>query len=99
MLISVSEFVLEPSNVLVLRKKPAEKQTKRAQDVAMEEISDSGSVKTKQIRFCFDFTALNPHLLPCPAYPLPTVWEILSKLSNAKWCCAIDMANGYFGVP
>ena len=86
------------SNVIVLRKKAPEKPTKNQNDIAMQNEDDTGSVKTNQLRFCFDNRVTNSMLLPLSTYPIPSTWQILQKLSGAKWLASIDAANAYWGM-
>ena len=86
------------SNVIVLRKKAPEKPTKNQNDIAMQNEDDTGSIKTNQLRFCFDNRVTNNMLLPLTTYPIPSTWQILQKLAGAKWLASVDAANAYWGM-
>ena len=87
------------TNVIVLRKKPPERAVRKPGDIAMDNEDDNGSVKTNQLRLCFDSRLTNSLLLPTVAnYPIPSTWDILQKLSGAKWLGSLDAANAYWGM-
>ena len=53
--------------------------------------------KDNTYRMCIDYRELNKSC-PLDAYPLPTVNQCLSQLSQARWFCSTDLASGYWQV-
>ena len=53
--------------------------------------------KDNTYRMCIDYREVNKHST-LDAYPLPTVNQCISQLSQARWFCSTDLACGYWQV-
>ena len=91
---SVSKWA---SNVIVLKKRAAEKPTNKQTDVALQQCDDTESVKTNKLRFVFDNREINKVLLPVRSYPLSTIQDIMQQIQGAALLGAIDMVQGFWG--
>ena len=53
--------------------------------------------KPNKLRVCIDLKDLNK-VLKRPRYPMPTIEEVLPKLTNAKVFTVLDAKDGFFQI-
>ena len=57
-----------------------------------------GKEERRQLSFCCDFRYLNAVTIK-DAYPIPRIYESLSKLGDAKFFTTLDLGSAFWQVP